>query len=68
MLKEFNRSKQLFWILRRGKPWPILTQGSNEYVTNIMPETAYAIEGEFCLVESTEELLDLIRKHAPVAQ
>ena len=61
MRKEFDRGKQLFWIVRRGpSPWKVLTQKDNLFVRYIDQEVAYEIEETFLLVESEAELDKLI--------
>jgi len=62
MLKEYDRKKQKFWILSRGNPWQVLNMADNSFVCDIDKEIAYDIEEEFLLVESKEELDELIKK------
>jgi hypothetical protein len=66
MLKEFDRSKQKFWVSRRGaSPWNVLSMVDNSIIRTIDKDIAYQLEEQLCLVETKEELDSLI---ASVAQ
>ena len=56
MRKNFNRSEQKFWVLRRGDIWSIMDSKTNEKVGEITPDEANSIEVEICLCDSIEEI------------
>ena len=69
MRKEFKRSEQKFWVLRRGNPWSIIDFATNKKVGDITPDEYYALEeGDICLCDTLEEIQALIKKtNMPVA-
>lgn len=60
----WDRSKQKYWIRRRGNPWGIINIESNKRVADCTPELVYdtaALE-KICFAESEEKLKELLNE------